>query len=331
MTDELTHWTCQQLPDSPRIQLTPLRAEASFRQFYRVQSDSLPNLQPMVVMSSPPQKENNEQFVKLASVLLDCGIPVPEIQASSVEKGWYLMTDLGTEDLESTYGSPTQDLGLDSAINALVDLQRIDDPIIPPYSPERFATELEIFSDWFVTRHLQQPLPTALEPVFDALVERTRGQHQCCVHRDYHCRNLLFNNGKLGVVDFQDALIGPVSYDLASLLHDCYHRFSPAEVAHWRDVYLARSAFEIEPAAFAIDLDFCAVQRQLKAIGIFARLHFRDSKSSHLPFIPAVLTQITELCAAHPQLEPLAEWLDTLSAEQRSIIRVNGKRNQELT
>jgi aminoglycoside/choline kinase family phosphotransferase len=319
MTDELTQWTCRQLPDSPRIHLTPLRAEASFRHFYRVEADSLPVLKPLVLMTSPPQKENNEQFVTLASILLDSGIPVPEIQASSVEKGWYLMTDLGRRDLESSYGTPTQDQALEAAISTLVDLQKIEDPAIPIYRPQRFADELVIFSDWFVDRHLQQRLPDALEPVFEALVERTGAQQQCCVHRDYHCRNLLFNGGNLGVVDFQDALIGPVSYDLASLLHDCYHFFSADEIARWRDVYLARSTFAIEPASFAIDLDFSAVQRQLKAVGIFARLHLRDDKSSHLPFIPPVLTHIAELCAKHPPLKPLAEWLDALSVEQRSI------------
>ena len=139
-------------------------------------------------------------------------------------------------------------------------------------------------------------------------------QAQCCVHRDYHCRNLLFDpdSGELGVVDFQDALMGPASYDLASLLHDCYHDFSDAAIERWRNWYLEHSPLPLNPETFALDVTLTAIQRQLKAVGIFVRLRLRDGKTTHLEHVLPVLDSISRLAAPLPQLAPLADWLATL-------------------
>jgi N-acetylmuramate 1-kinase len=159
----------------------------------------------------------------------------------------------------------------------------------------------------------ETPDPAVTGDVFGLLVENTQAQPQCCVHRDWHCRNLLLRaDGSLGVVDFQDALLGPAAYDLASLLRDCYYTFDEAEIARWRDAFLARTPLPIDPARFPRQLDLTAVQRQLKAVGIFARLRQRDGKSTHLQWILPVLERLIAVAERYPDLVPLAAWLRRL-------------------
>jgi aminoglycoside/choline kinase family phosphotransferase len=224
------------------------------------------------------------------------------------------MNDLGRRELGDAYGGPFEQAGLEAALGALITLQSVEDAAIPPYTGGRLRDELGIFSDWFADGLMETSLPAAIEPVFQHLVERMVRQQQCCVHRDYHCRNLLFDpdTGRLGIVDFQDALVGPVSYDLASLLHDCYHRFSDEDVARWLGWYLNRTPLELEPGTFATDVAMTAVQRQLKAVGIFARLMLRDGRTTHLKHILPVLESLTDLSHREPELAPLAVWLDRL-------------------
>jgi aminoglycoside/choline kinase family phosphotransferase len=311
MTEPAFHWARSQIPDFETGRIVPLRAEASFRTFYRL--EALEG-QSVVLMISPPEKEQNEQFERLSILFSEAGIPVPVILAAERSAGWYLMTDLGRRELADAYGTPDERAGLEAALHTLIELQDVSDPVVPPYATDRFRDELGIFSEWFVGGFLEISLPERLEPVFGHLVERMAGQHQCCVHRDYHCRNLLFDpeTGALGVVDFQDALMGPVSYDLASLLHDCYHRFSEQDVTYWRDWYLSRSPLALDPARFTVDLTMTAVQRQLKAVGIFTRLKLRDGKTTHLGHILPVLESLGFLSRSVASLAPLADWLAAL-------------------
>jgi aminoglycoside/choline kinase family phosphotransferase len=312
MAESFSDWVAQQFPDQNDIHLQPLPVEASYRSFYRLEAQN----ESFVLMVSPPEKEQNRQFEILAEVFSSARIPVPEILQSRPERGWYLLTDVGRQDLKAAYDGPERDRAITAAIDCLVGLQMVDDPAIPPYTAARFADELAIFRHWFVARVLRSALPAGMEPVFRTLVERAVGQPQCCVHRDYHCRNLLYEHGQLGVVDFQDALIGPVSYDLASLLYDCYHEFDDGEVIRWTDHYLRSTPLMLEPDAFRSDLAYVAIQRQLKAVGIFARLKLRDGKDSHLPHIEPVIRRIARLAGRHGPLEALADWLDTLDLEK---------------
>jgi aminoglycoside/choline kinase family phosphotransferase len=309
---ELRHWISQQLAALGRpsdFDVEPLKVEASHRRFYRVRPRE--TAEPtQVVMSSPPDLEHNEQFELLASIFSKFGVGVPRIMASDRAAGWYLMTDLGSVHLEDVYGSPQADAAMDLALDTLLRIQAVNDLNLQPYTPGRFRDELDIFRRWFVEDWLQVPFPAGdLTPVFEALVAMTQDQPQCCVHRDFHCRNLLVGEHTLGVVDFQDALLGPVSYDLASLLRDCYHRFSETEIERWREGYLARTSLQLDPVKFAADLDLMAVQRQLKAVGIFARLQLRDVKSSHLRYIPPVLAHLGEVAERYPILQPLSRRL----------------------
>ncbi len=310
MTNAPFLWARNQLPGFESATLSTLRAEASFRAFYRLQATD----QSVVLMVSPPDKEQNRQFERLAAVFGAAGIPVPAILAAEAASGWYLLTDLGSRELGEAYGTPAEDAAMEAALATLIELQAVDDPGIPPYTTARFSDELAIFDEWFVSALLGVRMPERLAPIFRVLVDRMPGQRQCCVHRDYHCRNLLFDpeSGSFGVVDFQDALRGPVSYDLASLLHDCYHNFSDRDVARWRDWYLTHSPLPLEPETFAQDMTLTAIQRQLKAIGIFARLRLRDGRNTHLDHIPPVLDSVFHLAASMPELAPLTDWLAEL-------------------
>lgn len=316
LSTPLTDWLHQALALDPEtLTVEPLAAEASFRSFYRISTANPDENRPTwIVMDSPPDKERNDQFCHLARVFAGAGLAVPEILAENARFGWFLLSDLGNRDLEAAYQQGDQEAAISAAIAALVQLQQVRDPAITPYTPARFTDELEIFSEWFLHGLLSRALPASLQASFDSLIERTGLQPQCCVHRDYHCRNLLFSDdGRLGIVDFQDALIGPAAYDLASLLHDCYHQFPESVVSAGCARYLSLrknlDGQDYDAAQFRQDLDFCAVQRQLKAIGIFARLAQRDDKTSHLHYISPLLERLTLMCGAYPELATLGEFL----------------------
>jgi len=289
-----------------------LPVEASHRSFYRVRvSDNEGPSGTFILMTSPPALEQNDQFLRLAALFGRHRIGVPTVHAHSDAEGWFLLEDLGTRHLADVYGTGEEAAALAGALDTLLGLQRIQDPAVPPYTAARFGDELRIFSDWFVEGLLAERLDAAVtDDLFGLLVENTQVQPQCCVHRDFHCRNLLWRpDGRIGVVDFQDALVGPASYDLASLLRDCYHTFTEAEIARWRDAYLERSPLPLDPAAFPRQLDLTAVQRQLKAVGIFARLELRDGKSTHLHWILPVLDRLIALTAQYGELAPLTAML----------------------
>jgi len=315
MPPQLNRWTADQLAAlgyRPGFKPEPLLVEASNRRFFRIHTRASGQAATtLVVMYSPPEKENNEQFIRLAEVFAANGIGVPQIIAKATEPGFFLLSDLGRQHFADAYAGADRNLALAEGIDTLIRIQAIPSTAVPRYEPQRFRDELQIFRDWFVEGWLAEAFPSHdLEEPFEELVTITQNQLQCVVHRDFHCRNLLFERAndpgrRVGVVDFQDALMGPVSYDLASLLRDCYYRFPEAEIARWRDYYLQRSPLSISADRFAADLDLTAVQRQLKAVGIFARLQLRDGKSTHLPHIAPVLAQLQDLAARYPQLLPL--------------------------
>lgn len=309
MDEALRHWSQDQLerlsdaPPGP-LEWQPLAVEASHRRFYRVRGAGTSH----VVMASPPKLENNGQFVALARLFADHGIGVPRLLAQDPQRGFYLMTDLGEVHFADVYARQGPAHVLPGALATLHRLQAIDDPAIPSYSRQRFADELDIYVTWFLGGLLGEPPPDALAEVFAHLLAATDAQPRCCVHRDFHARNLLAgSDGSVGVVDFQDALRGPATYDLASLLRDCYYQLPEEAIAHWRDVYLQQTPLPVDRARFAADLDLVALQRQLKAVGIFARLYLRDGRGTHLRHIVPVLERIGTLAAAYPQLRPLAE------------------------
>ncbi|MCZ6618480.1 MAG: phosphotransferase [Gammaproteobacteria bacterium] len=303
---------------------TPLEAEASFRRFYRVSPHGGGSSgESYVAMYSPPEHENNTRFARLAEVFSSRGVPVPAIRVADPPRGFFLLTDLGSRSLADAYEEQDAEAALTTAIEYLVRIQAVRHPTIGLYETDRFRDELEIFREWFVAGLLRVQFPRLqLDPTFDVLIAATQDQPQCCVHRDFHCRNLLYGtDGRFGVVDFQDALVGPVSYDLASLLRDCYHRFPEPEITRWRNHYLATTPFELDEIRFAELLDLSAVQRQLKAIGIFSRLHLRDAKSSHLPVILPVLDRLIDVTENYSTLNPLHGWLRDIRPRADTVLK----------
>lgn len=315
LTEDLRRWlneSCSALTGAIR-HTDALAAEASNRRFWRLHTDN----GPFIVMASPPELEQNDMFERLAGVFLAAGVNVPEVLLANRADGYFLQTDLGDTRLGEAYDGGA-DAALRLALSALLHLSDVSDPAIPPYTMERFGDELALFDDWFVSRWLGETVPAGLSEARAAMLQAIAEQPTVCVHRDYHSRNLLLSaDGDLGIVDFQDALMGPVSYDLASLLRDCYHRFAENEIDHWRDAYLASFCahrdVEIDPITFERWLDLTAAQRQLKALGIFVRLELRDGKRSHLGDVLPVVDHLRYLARKHRELAPVGELLYRLT------------------
>lgn len=321
--------------DDRGISLEALRVEASHRHFYRVRSNA--SSRSWVAMWSPPTLENNQQFAALAKVFQAVG--APQLLASDFERGFFLMEDLGSLHLSDAYASAAGDTLtlqqlVDRALGALLTLQEIADTNIPPYDEVRLIMEFDLCAEWFAEQLIQTPpRPEDTNCLADAratLIHAMLEQPKVCVHRDYHCRNLLLRGTAgeprtIGMVDFQDALIGPALYDPASLLRDCYftHDESLVETALGRFAGRHPLLAGVPPETVMWWHDACAIQRQIKAVGIFARLHLRDGKSSHLGYIPSVLSRAAAVANRYPDLTALAQLLGrwAIAASQHALIR----------
>ena len=292
--------------------LVPLPVEASARTFYRTTFDE----RSVVVMDAPPDTEDNAHFVELSKCFLHAEVSVPEVLAIDLERGFLLVEDFGDNLLERTYGLGQDDKVLGLALAMLVRIQGISDPIIPAYTTERFTAELGIFRKW-VLQDLIGVSTLPFDEIIDFLVRTCDTQPKVTIHRDFHCRNLLLkSDGTIGAVDFQDALVGPISYDLASILYDCYYQFPDATIATSIARYLQLARNVGHPLTnceedFTRELEITAVQRQLKAVGIFARLKLKHDRASHLENIVPVMRRVCELMTKHPELAECAEWLET--------------------
>lgn len=311
VNSDLEHWADQARTAAgldAAAATAPLTAEASHRRFYR---QSLAGGGSVIVMDSPPALERNDAFTALAEVFAAAGLPVPRILAQDKARGWLLLSDLGGQDLKASYDAGAADRAVETALRWLLRWRTVRHPAIEPYSGARLHMELGIFSEWLANRAIAAPLPSQIErDLYGWLIESARSQPAVCVHRDWHCRNLLLDDaGRFGIVDFQDALHGPLCYDLASLLHDCYHRFDDDFVRYWRAFYRRQAAPDISPGRFARMTDAMAIQRQLKAVGIFARLQLRDGKGSHRKHIAPTVESLLALTERYPQTAALHRWL----------------------
>ncbi len=295
-----------------RARVEPLPPAASYRRFYRLWDTA--NVS-RICMWAPPPNEDSSRFVTLARRLHTAGLPVPEIEAHEPVSGFVLMSDLGGRNLEAAYAAGEEDRAVEIAIEQLHLLQTLPPGEVPPYDRQRLEDELDIFSQWYVEGTLGEEPPAQWPALRERMAAEIIRQPTVVVHRDYHCQNLLLSpEGSFGIVDFQDALAGPALYDLASLLRDCYHRFSEGDISRHLHTYLQRTPLEIpEPER---SLNLTALQRQLKAVGIFARLKLRDDKDSHLKYIQPVLEHAEFLAAGLDGYEALADWLQALRGSQ---------------
>jgi aminoglycoside/choline kinase family phosphotransferase len=300
--------------------LRPASADASFRRYFRVQAQDGPSL---IVMDAPPPQEDVRPFVKVAELFSSTGVSVPAILAQDTERGFLLLSDLGsTTYLQQLNPDTAHKLYID-AIDALVKLQvHSRASVLPNYDRELLHRELLLFPDWYVTRHLNATLSDAqradLYQVFDLLLANNLAQAPVYVHRDYHSRNLMvMEEGNPGILDFQDAVYGPITYDLVSLLRDAYIQWDEELVLDWTIRYWERARRAGLPVshdvdAFYRDFEFMGLQRHLKVLGIFARLYHRDGKDGYLNDLPLVMDYTRKTAYRYKEFAPLIRLLDTL-------------------
>jgi aminoglycoside/choline kinase family phosphotransferase len=307
------------LPGPPVERMLPASADASFRRYFRVQRGD----GTQIAMDAPPERESLDAWLRVVRILAATGVHVPPVIAVDTEQGFVLIGDLGRHHyLEALgHGADPEPLYAD-AIDALVRLQSGDATAaaeLPPYDRELLMRELELFPEWFLSRHLalapddgERALITA---AFDWLCDEALAQPAVLVHRDYHSRNLLVRpEGNPGIVDFQDAVRGPISYDLVSLLKDCYVVWPKKRVLGWLDRYregAAAAGLDVgrNRAEFLRWFDRMGLQRHLKVLGIFSRLWHRDGKSGFLGDLPRVLDYTLEVTAATPELSDFDAYL----------------------
>lgn len=326
----LFHW-CTQVTTDSNLTFQPLAVEASHRRFYRLRSNNDPSRR-WVAMDSPPALEQNQQFLAMAEVFAAQNIPVPDIIDVDVDRGFMLMTDLGDLDLAQAYTKPSSEAALGAAVDTLIQLQAVKSPHIPPYDEARLSMEFDLFEEWLLRRLLGNAGETlaiehgaTLAATRQSCVAAMLTQPQVCVHRDYHCRNLLYNQNRIGVVDFQDALVGPGLYDIASLLRDCYYQHEEQTIDYWLHYFVAQSPnFDLaDIAATKNAFDHTAIQRQVKALGIFARLHLRDNKDSHLRWIMPVVRSLIATTAGYDDTQGLHKILYELQQPLEKTLRPN--------
>ena len=307
----LQHWLLTQFSEIP--QLEPASGDASFRRYWRLQVQGISH----IVVDSPPATENNARFIALAAVLRTLGLNTPQVLAADLEQGFLLLTDLGRATYLDVLTADTADALYHTAIDALLRLQQAAVPAdLPIYDQALLERELALFEHWLVAEYLQLAMPTALfADTSTLLIDNALAQPRVWVHRDYHSRNLIYSDTENpGVVDFQDAVAGPVTYDLVSLLRDCYIDWPPAQVAHWQAYYVeqAIAAGILEPSAsayFSRWFDLMGMQRHLKAAGIFARLAKRDGKPGYLQDLPRTLGYVQTVAAQYPEFADLGAYL----------------------
>ena len=303
---ELAAWVEQTL-GANGIELASLPVEASTRVFFRVST----GVSTFVAMLSPPDTEDNPRFVRLTGLFRNHGLRTPRLHAADLDRGMLLLEDLGARDFAAAYADGEIDAPLDAAVHELVTLQSVVSDDIPPYKTSRFREELAIFTDWLLGRFVDVDVPGAYAGVEDTLIEATQSVPQRTMHRDFHCRNLIWrDDATVGIVDFQDALVGPCCYDIASLLRDCYVEFDEDRVALWRHRFFALADLDCAETIFNRAFDLTAIQRQLKAVGIFARLYLSRGRDSHLGDIVPVLRRISRLGHDYPETAEFAAWID---------------------
>ena len=303
---QLESWCVEQLGEL--LAFAPLAQEASTRRFYRATSRDGSR----IAMSAPPATENNAQFRALSVLFRAHGVPVPEVFAHD-PRGFFLVSDFGDRRFDDAYATGCEEECLYLALDALSRIQSITSDAIPPYEVSRFRDELDIFVEWLVRRFLKLDPPAFLDDARETLIEATQAQPMVTTHRDYHSRNLLLrDDGSLGIVDFQDALVGPVTYDLVSLLRDCYHVFPRATVTKWLTRYRRYVDCGLNAGDFRRVFDLTGVQRHLKATGIFARLMLRDGRDSHLRDIAPTLRRVVDVAGDYRELGALAHWIGTV-------------------
>ena len=319
----LKRWAIETL-DSSQIEINPINSDASFRNYFRVSDRSGATY---VIMDSPPDKENNEQFIFISELLTKMEIPSTVVYAKDLSMGFFILSDLGPATLldrnMDTRIKTKREKLYTEAINILLLIQKNGNNFVdqlPVYDLELLETEMNLFLDWYCIKELgisaAQLNEFNLGKCFKYLSESALKQVQVFAHRDYHSRNIMISKrGELGIIDFQDAVLGPITYDLVSLLRDCYIELSENEIRHWLEVVYQRlineNLLDISYEKFEVDFDLMGCQRHLKAIGIFSRLKHRDGKPNYMKDVPRTLGYLKKISKKYDVLEPLHNFVNS--------------------
>ena len=313
--------------------IAPASADASFRRYFRI-SPGTPwrGHATLIAMDAPPPMENCRPFVHVAQLLTSAGLNAPEVLAADHEQGFLLVTDLGTRTYLSGLDAASASRLYSDAIDALIRWQQATrEGALPEYNEALFARELALFPDWYVAKHLTVMLSPAqqqtLARAFRLIIDNNLAQRRVFVHRDYHSRNLMLSDPNPGILDFQDAVTGPITYDLVSLLRDAYVEWDEERqidwaVRYWERARQARLAVAGDFSAFWRDLEWMGVQRHLKVLGIFARLCHRDGKTAYLDDMPRVLGYLRRACKRYRALGPLGDLIDEIEGRGPAVVGV---------
>lgn len=314
----LTEWLQNLFPEQV-IELAPASADASFRRYFRA---TFPDGETRVIMDAPPQNEDCRPFLHVARLFEKAGVHVPHVYAEDLDQGFLLLSDLGHVTYLQTLAPDNAHALYGAATEALLQIQLASrESELPPYDETLLRRELDLFPDWYLARHLNVALSEkqkeALEKVFRRILDNNLAQPRVYVHRDYHSRNLMFTAPNPGILDFQDAVYGPITYDLVSLFRDAYIRWDEEQTMDWLIRYWekARNAglpVHADFGEFYRDYEWMGVQRHLKVLGIFARLYHRDGKEGYLKDMPLVFEYLYRACARYIELKPLQVLLEEL-------------------
>ncbi len=324
---ELEQWLARHYRTGS-FHLTPASADASFRRYFRVHLAEGP-LPSVIAMDAPPQQEDCRPFIHVAALLEEAGLNAPRVLAQDLERGFLLLSDLGSTTYLAALDESSADALFADAIDALVKWQLASRPgALPAYDEALLRRELDLFPDWYVARHLgvtlTDPQRQALESTFRSILASNLAQPQVFVHRDYMPRNLMVSDPNPGILDFQDAVFGPISYDVASLFRDAFvswpeERVLDWTVRYWENARRAGLPVDADFGAFYRDLEWMGLQRHLKVLGIFARLQYRDGKPDYLHDTPRFLGYVRAVCERYAALAPLSRLLDALEGRMSEV------------
>jgi len=321
----LQRWAAQQLA-ADALDIAPASADASFRRYFRIAANQGGvKGRDYIVMDAPPAHEDCHPFIAVAKLFGDAGVHVPQVLAADLEQGFLLLTDLGnTTYLSALNESSARELYL-AANDALIRIQLASRPgVLPEYDRALLTRELMLFPEWYVVKHLGVTLSEEqnahLHTVFERLLANNLDQPQVYVHRDWHSRNLMVSDPNPGILDFQDAVYGPITYDLASIYRDAYIEWDEEHqldwvIRYWEKARAAGLPVRADFGDFWRDFEWMGAQRHIKVLGIFARLYHRDGKDGYLKDMPLVMSYLRKVCERYIELKPLFHLLEELEGK----------------
>lgn len=325
----LQDWAARQL-GGDSLDIAPASADASFRRYFRVTAKG----RDYIVMDAPPAHEDCRPFIAVARLFADAGVNVPQVLAQDLDQGFLLLSDLGNTTYLSALNEAASNQGVARELylasnDALIRIQQASRPgVLPDYDRALLTRELMLFPEWYVAKHLgvgmKDDQKAILDTVFERILANNLAQPQVYVHRDWHSRNLMVSEPNPGILDFQDAVYGPITYDLASIYRDAYIQWDEElqldwVIRYWEKARAARLPVPEDFGEFWRDFEWMGAQRHIKVLGIFARLYHRDGKDGYLKDMPLVMHYLRRVCERYDELKPLLFLLDALQDKQPQV------------